>query len=88
MGNPAKDASIRRQKQARERVAESYTPIVLWVKSEDGRLKESDTLHSPEEMLRRKLRDIASDTLFMRAATQNEPYSKVVTEFDEEWEDI
>jgi hypothetical protein len=38
-------------------------------------------------MIRRKLREEANELMFVDALTDNEPYSKVLTEFDDEWEE-
>jgi len=38
-------------------------------------------------MIRRKLREEANELMFVDALTDNEPYSKVLTEFDGEWEE-
>lgn len=83
MSNPFKDAAIERERRARERVAEAYTPVVLWVKP-------GPYLHQPsghgsvEHVIRRKIQTKADDIPFVDVATENEPHvDSVVTEFGE-----
>ena len=38
-------------------------------------------------MVRRKLKETVDDMLFVNVLNQNEPYNKVLTEFDDEYEE-
>lgn len=77
-----KDHSIRRKKNSRERVAEEYEPVVLWVKP--GPYVDSpESLVHVNEPVRREARDYIDDLPFVEVATKNEPrVDEIVTEFD------
>jgi hypothetical protein len=84
MSDPMKDGAIRKRRRTRKQNAEKYTPIVLWVKTD----YETDQGIVPaEEVIRQELRGTADDMMFVSALTSNEPYSEVITEFDERYEE-
>lgn len=84
MADPMKDGAIRKKQRTRKQNAEKYTPIVLWVKTD---YETNRGMVSAEEMIRKKLRETADDMMFVSALTSTEPYSEVITEFDERYEE-
>lgn len=82
MSDPFSEHRIRKARQRRENNAEDYTPIVLWVNTDDIERKRGS--HLPHEQLRQHIRD-SMDFPFTDVLQEDEPeVIDVVTEFSED----
>jgi hypothetical protein len=75
----------RKDEQKRKRIAEEFIPLVLWADKSVFLVDETSRGRVDiEEVIRREVRDAATDIPFISIATRNEPHvESVITEFDD-----